>query len=91
MRYFRTAAFTRAYHGFDPPQQRRVNKALEQLAILFARSQRPFGIGLKMLKPGIWEIRVTRAERILFRWTGDVVELLIVGNHEDIRRLLKRL
>lgn len=91
MRYFHTAAFKRAYQALDPSRRHRVEKALRQLEILYAESQRPFGIGLKSLKPGIWEIRAGLGDRILFRRKGDVVEFLIVGNHDEIVRLLRPL
>lgn len=91
MRYFRSAAFKRAYQSLDPARQKRVDKTLRQLEVLFAERQRPHGLGLKALKPGIWEIRAGLADRILFRWTKDAVELLIVGNHGEILRLLKQL
>lgn len=91
MRYFRTPAFKRAYDSLDPSRRTRVNRALLQLDILYAHGQRPFGLGLKSLKPGIWEVRAGVDDRILFRWTGDLIELLMVGNHDEIRRLLKQL
>lgn len=91
MRYFHTAAFKRAYRALDPPRQHRVDRALSQLALLYEQRQRPFGIGLKSLKPGIWEVRAGLDDRILFRWSGDLVELLLVGNHDEIRRLLRQL
>jgi hypothetical protein len=91
MRYIRTAAFARAYEALDPSRKARVDRALQQLGLLFAERQRPFGMGFKALKPGIWEIRAGLGDRVVFRWTRDTVELLIVGTHDDIRRLLKRL
>ena len=91
MRYYRTAAFKRAYESLDGSRRNRVDKALLQLEVLYTESQRPFGLGLKALKPGVWEIRAGLSDRILFRRTGDVVELLIVGNHDEIVRLLRQL
>lgn len=91
MRYFHTAAFKRAYQALESSRQHRVDRALQQLDVLYAERQRPFGIGLKSLKPGIWEIRVGLGDRILFRRKGDIVELLIVGNHDEIARLLRQL
>lgn len=91
MRYFHTAAFKRAYHALDPSRQHRVDRALRQLGVLYEARQRPFGIDLKSLKPGIWEIRAGLGDRILFRREGDTVELLIVGNHDEIARLLRQL
>jgi len=49
------------------------------------------GLGLKSMKPGIWEIRAGLDDRILFRWTGDIVELLLLGNHGEVRRILRQL
>lgn len=91
MRYFHTAAFKRAYQVLDLSRQHRVDRALLQLETLYAEKQRPFGLGLKSLKAGIWEIRVGLADRILFRRREDVVELLFVGNHDEIVRLLRQL
>lgn len=65
MRYFRTAAFKKAYLSLDPSRRKRIDKALFQLELLFRAGQRPFGIGLKSLKPGIWEIRAGLGDRIL--------------------------
>lgn len=53
MRYFRSAAFKRTYQALDSPRQHRVDRALQQLDSLFTQHQRPFGLGLKPLKPGI--------------------------------------
>ena len=91
MRYFRTAAFKRAYERLDSSRRKRVDRVLQQLAMLYAQSERPFGIGLKSLKPNIWEVRAGLGDRVLFRWTGDVVEFLFVGNHDEIQRLLRTL
>ena len=91
MRYFHTAAFKRSYQALDPTRQHRVDRALQQLEVLYEARQRPFGIGLKSLKPGIWEIRAGLGDRILFRRRGDIVELLIVGNHDEIARQLRQL
>ena len=91
MRYVRTAAFQRSYEALGRVRQTRVDRALLQLEALYVHRQRQFGLGLKSLKPGIWEIRAGVDDRILFRWTGDCVELLIAGNHDEIRRVLKQL
>ena len=91
MRYFRTELFKRAYQSLDATRKKRVDRALLQLEAFYSESQRPFGLGLKVLRSGVWEIRAGLADRIVFRQQGDIVELLMVGNHEEIRRLLKRL
>lgn len=89
MRYFRTAAFKRAYQSLTSERQERVARAILQLETLFAVRERPFGLGLKALKRGVWEIRAGLEDRILFRWKGDLVEFLFVGSHDEIKRFLK--
>ena len=49
------------------------------------------GIGLKRLKGDFWEIRKGLKARILFRWQGDLVEFVLAGDHEDIKRFLKNI
>lgn len=49
------------------------------------------GIGLKRLRGSYWEIRKGIKTRILLRWDGDLVEFVLAGNHDDIRRFLKNL
>lgn len=49
------------------------------------------GFGLKRLKGDYWEIRKGLKARILFRWEGDLVEFVIAGDHNDIKRYLKNI
>ena len=92
MRYFRTAAFKRAYRDLDRPRQERADKTLLKLAEAFEKRKMPRGLGIKPLQHGIWETRSGIQDRILFRrTTGDVLELLLIGTHDDIKRFLKHL
>lgn len=47
------------------------------------------GLGLKRLRGNFWEVRKGLKSRILFRWEGDLVEFVLAGNHDDIKRFLK--
>jgi len=49
------------------------------------------GIGLKRLKDDLWEIRKGLKARILFRWERDLVEFILAGDHEDIKRYLRNI
>lgn len=90
MRYFRTAAFKRTYRDLDPPRQQRADETLLKLADAYDTSQIPSGLGLKPLQHGIWEARSGIHDRILFRReSDDVVELLLIGTHDEIKRFLK--
>ena len=47
------------------------------------------GIGLKRLRGNFWEARKGLKARILFRWEKDLIEFVLAGNHEDVKRFLK--
>ena len=49
------------------------------------------GIGLKRLRGDFWEARKGIKVRILFRWEGELVEFVLAGNHDDIKRFLKNI
>ena len=90
MRYVRTAAFKRAYRGIDGTRQERADSTLLKLADAFETGQIPQGLGLKPLQHGVWEARSGIHDRILFRREpDDVVELLLIGTHDEIKRFLK--
>ena len=91
MRYFRTARFRRAFRALDRQRQNRVESAMRQLEVMFETGQLPHGLGLKPLQQGCWEIRAGLADRLIFRRTSDLVEFLVVGNHDGITRFLKAL
>ena len=47
------------------------------------------GLGLKRLRGNFWEVRKGLKARILFRWEEDLVEFVLAGNHDDVKRFLK--
>ena len=49
------------------------------------------GIGLKKLKADYWEVRHGLKTRIIMRWQKDLVEFILAGSHDDIKRYLKRI
>jgi mRNA-degrading endonuclease RelE of RelBE toxin-antitoxin system len=49
------------------------------------------GIGLKRLKGDYWEVRHGLKTRLILRWNRDLVEFILAGNHEDVKRYLKRI
>ena len=49
------------------------------------------GIGLKHLQQNYWEIRRGLKTRILFKREGGLVEFILAGNHDDIKRFLNEI
>ena len=89
MRYERKPSFERSLRRLPEDRKARVKEAVRQLVIFFETRQQPQGLGLKRLRSEYWEIRAGLGDRAVFRLSGDLVEFLLVGNHDEIRRLLR--
>lgn len=90
MRYFRSAAFNRLYRKLPAERRQAADKALANLDLVFQRGSPIPGLGLKELRRGVWEIRAGLLDRIVFSRSKDVIELLAIGTHDDIKRFLRR-
>ena len=89
MRYRLTPAYERCFKALPEERRERVRKALRMLTALFETGEMPVGLGLKQLARGIWEVRAGLGERILFVKNADLVEFVLIGSHDEIRRFLK--
>ncbi len=92
MRYGEVALYARSLRAVSDPRRRKsIHEAVSALVECFEQGVRPpVGLGLKKLRPPLWEIRSSLRDRIVFGWNKDVVTFLVAGDHEDIKRLLKR-
>jgi len=79
----------KTFHGREKEEIKHV--ALQSVDILSQDRLSHKGIGLKRLKGDFWEIRKGLKARILFRWRGDLVEFVLAGGHNDIKRYLKNI
>ncbi len=84
-------SFERSWKALDSDRREKAKEALEKLIQFFERGIKPEGLGLKKLRENFWEIRSDLKDRILFRLQGNRVEFILVGNHNEIHRTLKRL
>lgn len=91
MRYFLSAAFERSLKGLEESRRIRVKKAIQLTVAFFETGSLPSGLGIKPLRSKIWEVRAGLEDRILFRKESNLVEFLLVGSHDEIKRFLKRL
>lgn len=88
MRYERKPAFDRSIRRLPPERQVRIKHAIQQVVSFFETRQQPQGLGLKRLRRDFWEVRAGLGDRVIFRLAGDLVEFVIVGNHDEIQRFL---
>ncbi|MBI2340826.1 MAG: hypothetical protein HYU99_10775 [Deltaproteobacteria bacterium] len=90
MIYERKPAFDRLWDSLTPIRKEKAREALEKLVHFFEGGPRSEGLGLKKLKSSFWEIRTDLKDRILFSLRKNVVAFVLIGNHDEIHRFLKR-
>ncbi len=90
MRFEFKSSFDRSIKSLPPTEKTAVKDAAVQLIDVLSKDRQIHqGLGLKRLRADFWEARQGIKTRILFRWTGDLVEFVLAGNHDDVKRFLK--
>lgn len=92
MKILLTERFQRDVRDLDEGQGRAVFAAMLALPAAMGDPHTHAGLGLRKLhRSGIWEARVGLGLRIVFALQPDLLALVRVGTHEDVRRFLKDL
>jgi hypothetical protein len=92
MRVLLTERFLRDVRDLDDGQRRAVFDAILALPAAVGDPHTHAGLGLRKLhRSGIWEARVGLGLRFVFGLQQDLLALVRVGTHEDVRRFLKEL
>ena len=92
MRFEFKPSFERSLKALPPLQKEDVKDAAEKLIDVLSQDRQLYqGLGLKRLRSDFWEVRKGIRARILFRWQGDLVEFVLAGNHDDVKRFLKNI
>ena len=75
------------------PQDRRrqVGQAVESLKAAFGAPHLHGGLGIRRLKGDYFEFRAGRDTRVVFKLEGGVASLVLIGNHDEVRKFLKAL
>ena len=87
---FSTGRFRRAYHRLTATDKQLVEKALGQLGEYLKTGQASAGLGITKFGPGVFEARAGLSLRIVYVEEGPRCFLVLLGNHDDVRRFLKQ-
>lgn len=91
MRFEFKPSFDRSVKQLLPAEKADVKQtAIQLIEVLSKDRQIHQGLGLKRLIGDFWEVRKGIKVRILFRWEGELVEFVLAGNHDGVKRFLKR-
>ncbi len=84
------ASFDRCFKKLTPSRQQKIYQAIDSfLKYLDGLADLPPGLGLKNWHGDYWEIRAGIKDRILFEFT-DRIAFLFDGNHDEIKKFMKR-
>lgn len=82
--------FIRDYRLLTETQQRLCDAQIEALPAAFGFPHRHAGLGLRALRRGVYECRLSQSLRIGFTRHENTLLLQTAGDHDTIRRWLRR-
>lgn len=82
--------FDRAFKKYSLTIRQNIQKTIESFLVNLEQGKRPQGLGFRHLKGSIWEIRIGLQYRVLLELGKNRVTFLLVGNHDEVKRFLKR-
>jgi len=91
MKYEYKPSFDKTFKKMESIRREKASSAVSELIDFFETGKKPKGLGLKHLKDPFWEIRFNIRDRIIFSLEDDTVSFIIAGNHDEIKRFLKRI
>ena len=90
MRFEFKPSFDRSIRYFHGRKKEDIKQAAIQTIDILSHSKTTHkGLGLKRLQGNFWETRAGLKARILFRWKEDLVEFILAGDHDDIKRYFR--
>jgi hypothetical protein len=84
-------AFVKKFDSFSAKEQASILATIEDTLTFFRRREVPHGLRIKKLSTNIYEARINIHLRIAFFADKDVLKFFCLGNHDDIKRMLKTL
>jgi len=89
--YFFLRSFIEKFDRYQKDEQEIITQAVQKIKAYLETHQAPYGLRIKRLSPKIYEGRITLHLRIAYFRDKNIVRFFCLGNHDDIRRCLKRI
>ena len=91
MRYAYQPSFPAATRHLSRAQVAKLLKAIEKFQYAMEHHQWPQGLGVTHLRDEYFEFRVDVHARVIYRRSGDLIQYVLYGSHDQGRRFLKTL
>jgi len=83
-------AFGRSVKKLTSIEKSELVESLDQFKVFVYRGVTPVGLGFKKIGEGIYEFRVGLRLRVIVLAEGGDYYLALAGNHDDVKRYLRR-
>ena len=84
------SSFERSLRRLTLGQKKQVAESLEVFNQFLVSGHMPSGLGFKKINHDKFEFRVDIRIRVILKVEGNEYYLVLVGNHDDVRRYLKK-
>jgi len=89
MRFAYQPSFLETTRHLSTTHRARLLSAIEKFQRAMEQRQWPKGLGITHLRGEYFEFRVDVHTRVIYRRSGDMVQYVLYGDHDQIRRFLK--
>ena len=90
MKVIALLSFEKSVAALTSEEKRRVAHGLEAFNSFLVDRHASHGFGLKKIGPHHYEFRVGLRIRVLLKFQEDIYWLVLAGNHDEIKKYLKR-
>ena len=91
MRFVYQPSFLDTTRQLSHPQASKLLKAIEKFQHAMASHQWPQGLAITHLRGDYFEFRVDIHMRVIYRRMGDLIQYVLYGSHDQVRRFLRTL
>jgi len=91
MRFAYQPSFLDATRQLSHAHASKLLKAIEKFQHAIEGHHWPQGLGITHLRDDYFEFRVDLHRRVIYRRSGDLIQYVLYGSHDQVRRFLKTL
>lgn len=84
------SSFESSVIKLSPPDKTQLADSLEQFNNFILTGNMPIGLGFKKIGQDKYEFRAGLRLRIVVKAEGDIYYLVFIGNHDEVRRYLRK-
>jgi hypothetical protein len=82
-------SFEKAFKKLSPLERKQTAESLDVFNAMLVTGHCPAGLGFKKINHDKYELRSTIRLRVVIKSSGDIYYVVLVGNHDAVKRYLR--